>query len=94
MVVGPAPPVLSGEPLVRNVRKVLAENLKERYRIEDLEIQRTITLKWNLQKSGVDWIHFAQDRGLRRVSVNAIMNICVTKEKAWNFSTCCDSQGR
>jgi hypothetical protein len=66
MVVGPAPPVLSGEPLMRNVSKVLAENLKGGYRMEDLGIRRRIILKWSLQKSDVDWTHFAHDRGLWR----------------------------
>ena len=49
------------------------KNLRQRYLLEDLGIDRSIILKWivKLSDGGMNWIDLNQDREIRRALLNA-----------------------
>jgi sugar diacid utilization regulator len=52
-----------------------SEDLKGRDHLKDLVIHGN-TLKYNLEKLGVDWIHLAQNMDQWQAFVNIVMNHC------------------
>ena len=56
-------------------------NLSERDHLEDPGLDGSITLRCIFRKwdggRGMDWIELAQDRGMWRTLVNAVMNLWV-----------------
>jgi hypothetical protein len=56
-------------------------NLREREQLEEVGVDRRITLRWIFRKwdvEGTDWIELAQDRHRWLVLVNAVMNLRVS----------------
>ena len=62
--------------------------MKERKRVENLDIDGRILLKWILKNTigGVDWINLAQDRDKRLAAMGAVMNFRIL-QNAGNFFT-------
>jgi hypothetical protein len=48
-----------------------------RVHLEDLGVDGTIILKWNVNNIDLDWINLAKDRDSWKVIVNAVMNLQV-----------------
>jgi hypothetical protein len=63
----------------RRAYRVWRGNPTERNHLENPRVDGRIILKWILKKwdRGMDWTNLAQDRGRRRVLVNAVMNLRV-----------------
>jgi hypothetical protein len=58
-------------------------NLRERDHLEDLSIDKRITLKWifKLQDGRVEWIYLAQDRNSWRALADTVMNFRLSQNE-------------
>jgi hypothetical protein len=64
----------------RNAIRYWWESQKERYHLEDQDVDGWTILKWILREvgwDGRDWIDLAQERDRWRAHVNAVMNLGV-----------------
>ena len=62
----------------KNAYRVLWENLKARGHLENQGQIGRVTVKWILKEIGwesVEWINLFQDKGMRQVFVNVLINL-------------------